>query len=169
MSKAFTREDDRDDAPVLPRPASPLPPGVKNYLTPDGARRLREELTHLSDVDRPLVAARPEEESARRQLHVIDQRLDYLQASLRTAEVVRPPAEPPVQVRFGTTVTVRDSRGRQQRYRIVGVDETDTDRGWVSWRSPVATALLKSRVGDCVLLRSPEGDEALDVLDIVYE
>ena len=151
MSKAFTREsDDMPDAPVAPRQRSPLPPEAKNYLTPDGARRLREELEQLVQVERPRQVASPENPEAKRHLQVLDQRIYYLQQSLQSAVVVAPPVVPEAGVRFGASVTVRDSRGIESRYRIVGVDETDIERGWVSWLSPIAKALLNARLGDRV-------------------
>src|ERR1043165_3209513 len=134
MSKAFTREsDDLPDLPARPRPPSPLPPGAKNYLTSDGARRLREELDHLVEEERPRVAASPQDPDAKRQLQALDQRIAYLDQSLQSAVVVASPRGPADQVRFGASVAVRDRGGVESRYRIVGVDETDVDRGWVSW------------------------------------
>src|SRR6185369_8030891 len=145
MSKAFTREsDDLPDVPVAARQRAPLPPGAKNYLTPDGARRLREELDRLVQVERPRHVASQFNPEAKRQLQVLDQRISYLQGSLQTAVLVAPPVPPQTRVRFGASVTVRDVSGGESRYRIVGVDETDIDRGWVSWLSPIAKALLNA-------------------------
>jgi len=170
MSKAFTREsDDLPEAPVVSRQRSPLPPGAKNYLTPDGARRLREELDRLVQVERPRHATSPDNPEARRQLHVLDQRIYYLQRSLQSAVVVAPPSVPEAGVRFGANVTVRDRSGGELRYRIVGVDETDIDRGWVSWLSPVAKALLNARPGERVRFELPSGQEELEILSFSYE
>src|ERR1044071_6665460 len=158
MSKAFTREsDDLPDVPVVPRQQSPLPPGARNYLSPDGARRLREELVRLVQVERPRQAATPDNAEAKRQLRVMDQRIYYLQQSLRSAMVVVPPIVPDAGVRFGASVTVRDRSGGESRYRIVGVDETDIDRGWVSWLSPIAKALLNAQIGELVRFEFPAG------------
>jgi len=170
MSKAFTREE--DDAPersAPPRAAPLLPAGAKNYLTPDGARRLREELDRLVAGERPQAAASADPGEARRQLQILDQRIHHLERSLQTAVVVPPPAGSEDQVRFGATVTVRERGGEEARYRIVGIDEADLDRGWVSWLSPMARALLKARVGDRVRLQVPSGDEELEILGIAYE
>lgn len=167
MSKAFTREsDDLPEEPVVLRPSS-LPPGTKNYLTADGADRFRAELDQLVE-ERPKAAALTDAEEARRAVQRLDQRILQLRQSLASAEIVRPPPGPAEQVRFGATVTVRERSGNQTRYRIVGIDEMDIDRGWVSWRSPIAKALINSRVGDLVHLRLPAGEEELKILGIAY-
>ena len=139
MSKAFTREDDFSDEPILPRPLQPLPAGLKNYLTADGAKSLREELVRLIQVERPLLLA-GEPDTVKRELQLLDQRVAYLAQSLDSAEIVSPPSVAGDVVRFGANVTVRGRSGEQSQYRIVGIDETDIDRGWVSWRSPIARA-----------------------------
>jgi transcription elongation factor GreB len=170
VSKAFTREsDDVPELPALLRQPSPLPPGAKNYLTREGAARLREELNRLIQVDRIQVSASPRDVDAKRQLQMVDQRIHYLQQSLRSAVVVSPPVAPEDRVRFGATVTVRDRDGAESRYRIVGVDETDLNRGWVSWVSPLAKALLNARVGQHVRFKLPSGEEELEIVGIAYE
>jgi len=170
MSKAFTREsDDLPDEPILAQRTSSLPSGAKNYLTPDGARRLREELEHLIQRERPNVAASPDEGDTKRRLQVLDQRIQYLEQSLQLAVVVTPPAAPWEQVRFGATVTVREQDGSESRYRIVGADETDLDRNWVSWLSPIAKALLNARLGQRVRFKFPSGEKELEIVEITYE
>jgi len=151
----------------LRRPSS-LPPGARNYLTPGGAQRLREELDRLLNAERPRLAASTLDED-RRQLQSTDERIERLQQSLHTAVVVQPPTAPDDQVRFGATVTIRNLRGEETHYRIVGVDETDTDRDWVSWLSPVAKALLNARVGQLVRIKLPGGEEQLEVAGVAYE
>ncbi len=168
MSKAFTREDDLPDPAVPRRLPAALPPGVKNYLTPDGARRLRAELDRLIGVERPQVLA-AEPGSAREKLAALNHRIEQLDHCLQTAVVVQPPTGTEGRVRFGATVTVRESSGEESRYRLVGVDETDVDRGWVSWLSPIAKALLNARLGQRVRLRLPAGDKELEITGIVYE
>jgi transcription elongation factor GreB len=170
MSKAFTREsDDTPDPPVRPRRASPLPPGARNYLTPDGAARLRHELERLTQHERPKLAATPPDDHTRRRLQELDARMAELQHSLSTAVVAPPPAPPYEQVRFGATVAVRERDGAETRYRIVGVDETDLDRDWVSWLSPIARVLLNARVGQRVRLKLPAGERELEIVGIAYE
>jgi transcription elongation factor GreB len=169
MSKAFTREsDDLPDAPVVARQRSPLPPGAKNYLTPDGERRLRQELEQLVQVERPRLVASIDSPEAKHQLQVLGQRIDYLQRSFECAVVVPPANVPGAGVRFGANVTVRDSSGSESRYRIVGVDETDIDKGWVSWLSPIAKALLNARLGERVRFELPSGQEELEILSISF-
>ncbi len=166
MSKAFTREsDDLPETPLVARPPTPLPPGAKNYLTPGGAQRMREELERLSLVERP--KADPGKTSLN--VQVLEQRLRQLEQNLQSAEIVEPPAAPWDQVRFGATVTVRDRAGHESQYRIVGIDETDIDRGWVSWLSPIARALLKAKLGERVRFRFPAGEEELEIAGITYE
>ena len=168
MSKAFTREDDTGEQPVITR-RSPLPFGAKNYITSAGAAGLRAEVERLIQVERPQLLSRPEDMEAKRQLQVLDARISELQNSLQSAVVVEPPAVPDDQVRFGATVTVREKSGSETVYRIVGVDETDFDRGWVSWLSPVAKALVNARVGQRVRLKLPSGDQELEVVRVAYE
>ena len=169
MSKAFTREsDDAPEMPVRPRQSSPLPPGAKNYLTAGGAQQLRDELDRLLNIEQPRLAAAKDDE-AKRQLQAVNERIEHLQQSLHSAVVVAPVAMPDDQVRFGATVTVRNQSGEESRYRIVGVYETDIDRDWVSWLSPIANALLNARLGERVRIKLPGGEEQLEIVGVVYE
>ncbi|MBI2518583.1 MAG: GreA/GreB family elongation factor [Opitutae bacterium] len=173
MSKAFTREDDADDAPVLPRPVPLLPPGARNYLTAAGARRLREELQRLAEVERPKWLAQAGETGARgaeakEELQRVEQRMAHLGQCLQSAEIVAPPLPPHDTVRFGATVTVRDARGQEMVYRIVGADEADFARDEVSWLSPIAKALLNARLGQKVACKLPAGTTTLEVVRIAY-
>jgi transcription elongation factor GreB len=170
MSKAFTREsDDAPEPPARLRPVSPLPPGAKNYLTANGARRIQAELDRLTQVERPNLLAAPADPDTRRQLLSLDLQIQHLHQRLGTAVVVPPPSAPWEKVRFGATVTVRSRNREETRYRIVGIDETDADRGWVSWLSPIARALLNARVGERVRFKFPSGEEELEILDLEYE
>ncbi len=170
MSRAFVRESDVPQLPELPPLVSPLPPGAKNYVTPGGAHRLREDPARLLDTQRPrLAGAPPDDIDAKHELQVLDQRIRYLQESLRTAEIVPPPAEPGEVVRFGATVTVREPGGVETPYRIVGVDETDLDRNWVSWLSPIARALHHARLGERVVIKAPRGPRELEIIAIGFE
>ena len=169
MSKAFVRESDSTDLTDVPAPVSPLPPGARNYLTAAGAQRLRDELARLTAVERPPLAAAGDDPDSKRELKALDQRIRYLQQSLSTAEIVEPPAEPDDVVRFGATVTVRDSGGEVSRYRLVGADETDPAEGAVSWLSPLAQALMNARRGDRVSFHVPAGEQALEIVAVDYE
>jgi len=169
VSKAFTREsDDVPELPPLPPQPSPLPPGAKNYLTPDGASRLRDKLDRLVQA-RAQVAASSGDVDAKRHLQTLDQRIHHLGQSLRSAVVVRPPVAPDDRVHFGAIVIVKARDGTESRYRIVGVDETDVEQGCVSWLSPLAKALLNARLGQRVRLRLPLGEEELEIVRIAYE
>ncbi len=152
MSKAFTLEsDDLPERPAPPRPTSTLPPGVRNYITPSGAKRLQDELDDLVKTG----STTP--------------RLAALQQILQTIEIAPPPAPPWDQVRFGATVKIRDSSGEDETFRIVGVDETDVDRDWISWLSPVARALMNARVGEKVKIHLPAGARELEILSVAYD
>lgn len=139
---------------------SPLPPGAKNYLTPNGARRLQSQLDGL-------IQQRADETESMRA--AIDQRILRLRQSLETAIVTPAPVPPWEQVRFGATVSVRNASGEASQYRIVGVDETDIDRGWVSWLSPIAKALLNARLGEKVRFKFPSGEEQLEIVRISFD
>ncbi len=184
MSKAFTREndaapdDDRDDDD-----ANPIPPGAKNYLTPAGWRRMRDEVAWLVKTERPNVtsvvswAAKLGDRSenadyqyGKKRLREIDRRIRYLTKRLEAAEVVDPATrEETDQVFFGATVTYVTSSGEEITVRIVGIDETDPPKHYVSWISPIARALIKAREGDSVNLRTPGGAEELEILEVRYE
>ncbi len=170
MSKAFTREsDDAPEVPLRPRRASPLPAGVKNYLTSNGAANLREELNLLLQTERPGLLALPETDPAKSRLPAVNERIERIQDTLGSAVVVEAPPLPHDQVRFGATVTARNQRGEELRYRIVGVDETDLDRDWISWLSPIAKALLNERLGQTLRIKLPAGEEQLSIIAIRYE
>ena len=169
MSKAFTREsDDADDRPLPSRPIPTLPAGAKNYFTETGAEQFRAELERLLQLERPAVAASGEGSETKRQLQIIDQRISQMQQSLESAIVVPRPPPPWDQVKFGATVTVQEASGLQEHYRIVGIDEADSDRDWVSWCSPIARALLNGRLGQRVRLRVPAGERELEIVGITY-
>lgn len=169
MSRAFVRESDVPQLPDLPPQVSPLPPGAKNYLTAAGAQRLQAELTRRLEVERPKLAAAPADDiDAKQELQTLDQRIRYLQQSLRTAEVVSPGDGPQDVVRFGASVTVREKGGAETVYRIVGVDETDLARNWVSWFSPIARTLMNTRAGERVTFKAPRGTRELEIVGIRY-
>jgi transcription elongation factor GreB len=123
----------------------------------------------LLESERRQAAVSPEDSEARRRVQILNQRIAHLQQSLHSAIVVQTPAPPWDRVRFGASVTVRDRSGREEYYRIVGADETDIDRGWVSCHSPLARALLNARVGERVRFRVPAGEEELEIVSITYD
>jgi transcription elongation factor GreB len=169
MSKAFTRdENEGPEIPdVIPTP-SILARGVKNYITADGAEKLRDELKRMVEITRPELARAKDDPDAKRQLARLDQRIMQLEESLQSAEIVSPPGDPNV-VRFGASVTVRASDKSATTYRIVGVDETDVENNRVSWMSPIAKALLNRRRGEQIRFKFPSGEETLEIIEISYE
>jgi transcription elongation factor GreB len=182
MSKAFTKESDGESDDDEPEGGPALPTGVKNYMTPAGMRRLRDELERLARVERPGMveivswAAGNGDRSengdylyGKKRLREIDRRIRHLTRRLESAEVVDPFRQRHLaQVFFGATVTYAGDDGEPRTITLVGVDEADLTRGEVSWLSPIARALMKARVGDVVSLRSPRGVEELEVLTIAY-
>ncbi len=182
MNKAFVREDSGDDEDDLPEGAAPLPPGSKNYITPAGYERLRTELMHLIDTERPEVvgivswAASNGDRSengdylyGKKRLREIDRRIRFLTRRIEKAEVVDASLQGDNdQIFFGATVTYANQRGEEKTITIVGMDEVDLDIGHVSWISPIARALIKARVGDTVPLRTPTGVEKIDILEVKY-
>src|SRR5438105_2272196 len=186
MSKAFTKESDGQDEDDLPEDVGGLPISAKNYMTPQGFARLREELDALMRKERPEVvkvvtwAAGNGDRSengdyiyGKKRLREIDRRIRFLIKRLDHAEVVDPLVRRDVdnadQIFFGATARVRDSRGEERVLSIVGVDEIDTARGYISWVSPMAKALIKAREGDVVTLKTPGGIEDLEILEVRYQ
>jgi len=181
MSKAFVKETD-DDAAEPPDDAPAIPTGVKNYMTPDGHRRMQEELRRLAREERPKVvevvswAAGNGDRSengdyiyGKQRLREIDRRIRFLSKRLESAEVVDPARQTRRdQVFFGATVTFAGKDDTEKTVTIVGIDEADLEHGRVSWISPIARALLKAQEGDIVELRTPAGIERLEVIEIRY-
>ncbi len=165
----------------MPEQKSKDQPAPPNYITPGGARRLKDELHRLLTTDRPEVvrvvswAASNGDRSengdyiyGKRRLREIDRRIRFLQKRLEAARVVDPLEQKGDRVVFGATVTVADEDGHERTYRIVGIDESEPTVGKVSWISPLAKTLMGARVGDGVTLRTPKGEEELDVLDVRF-
>ena len=185
MSKAFTRETDAADEPDDDVETSPLPAGTRNYMTPGGFARLKSELDRLTGQERPELVAtvawaasngdRSENGDylyGKKRLREIDRRIRFLVKRLDTAEVVDPSMprddDGADRVYFGATVTVRDADGDERTVAIVGIDETDATRGYISWISPMARALIRAREGDTVAVRTPAGIEELEVVEVAY-
>ena len=180
MNKAFVKETEQDDDQdaVIPE----IPAGVKNYMTPAGHLRMKTELLHLIDVDRPEVvnivhwAASNGDRSengdyiyGKRRLREIDRRIYFLTKRLDIAEVFDPRIHHGSdQIFFGATVVYENQAGVTITVTIVGVDEFDPLKGKISWISPVARALIKARTGDSVVLNTPSGSDELTILDVNY-
>ena len=177
MNKAFTKESDDPFDDVVPEPKDLLPPGVKNYVTPQGAEQLRSELGRLTEVERPRIAKGDHHEAGpvgdakaakRRRLDAIDRRIRFLRDRVSNMELVDPKGRPDDRVRFGASVTVRDESDKEKTYRIVGVDEADPGKGKVSWLSPIAKALIGSVEGDVAKVELPQGEVELEIVEIEY-
>jgi transcription elongation factor GreB len=160
-------------------------PKPKNYITPAGLQRLKDEQRFLLNRERPAVtqvvawaaANGDRSENAdylygKRRLRQIDSRIRFLTKRIDAAEVVDPCAPRPkaaaTRVFFGATVTYSDAAGHDHIVRIVGVDEVDLNRRYVSWMSPLARALMKSGPGDRVILRAPKKTAHLEIVDVEY-
>lgn len=182
MSKAFTKEDGpTEELDTEADEDAGLPAGTKNYITFEGAERLRAELRVLLYTDRPEVvrvvswAASNGDRSengdylyGKKKLREIDRRIRFLQKRLDAAEVVECEKNDTDQIRFGAWVKLRDEDGKLRQYRIVGIDETDPKAGAISWISPIAKAMLQARAGDAINVRTPKGEEELEVLEVWY-
>ena len=183
MSKAFTRETDTDaDDDDGDGTAPALPSGSKNYMTPAGYARLRDELLQLMDEERPKVveavhwAAKNGDRSengdylyGKKRLREIDRRIRFLTKRLEIAEVTDPSVHHGSdQVFFGATVRYVDETGDERSVTILGIDEADSAKSQVSWISPIARALLKSREGDVVKLVTPGGTHEVELLSVSY-
>lgn len=165
-----------------PETLNALPEGVKNYITPEGIKRLRDEFTFLKRTERPNVvetvswAASNGDRSengdyiyGKKRLRQIDSRLRYLIKRIEVAEVVNPDQQNNRnQVFFGATVTYADSKNLKRKVRIVGVDEARLELNEISWISPVAQALMKAWDGDVVKMKTPGGVDELEILKIEY-
>ena len=181
MSKAFTKESDGEDDD-LPEDAGGLPAGAKNYMTPQGFERLREELMTLMRKERPEVvqvvswAAANGDRSengdylyGKKRLREIDRRIRFLSKRLERSEVVDPAKRPKTdQVFFGATVAYANAKGEERTIKIAGVDEVDPSRGHVSWISPIARALMRAFEGDVVRMRTPAGEEEIEIVRVEY-
>ena len=181
MSRAFVDETDgnlsEDDIPKL---VIPLPEGVKNYVTPEGAAMLQEEMETLQRTVRPGLTSAVSKDvrdgdaadseavlAARRKLRTVDRRIEYLREMIERMEIIDPAGQAPDRVRFGAAVTVTE-KDRKKKYRIVGVDESDPKKGDISWLSPMARALLSHAAGDRVKVSLPRGDAFFRIEKITY-
>jgi transcription elongation factor GreB len=189
MRKGFTRRprDPRDprDQPAAGAPRAHAAP-ARNYITPGGLQRLRDELRFLLTRERPAVtqvvawaagngdrSENADYQYGKRRLREIDRRIRFLGRRIDAAELVDPEAprrgRAATHVFFGATVRYSTSSGSERVIRIVGVDEVDLARQYVSWRSPLARAVMKAGPGDVVTLRAPGGIEELELLEVRYE
>jgi transcription elongation factor GreB len=154
----------------------------KNYITPDGYKRLVDELTELATVERPKVVREVSDAAAegdrsenaayiygKRRLREIDRRMGFLQRRLEHVQVVKAEEQKKDKVRFGAFVTIEDEQGEERVFQIVGVDEVDAKHGKISWKSPVGRALLGKQIDDDVRVRWDLGERELTIVDITYD
>ena len=182
MSKAFTKEIENEDDEVMPCIPDSLPLGAKNYITPQGHAALVDELKHLRTKERPEVVevvawtARNGDRSengdyiyGKKCLREIDRRIQFLMMRLDNADVVDQAKQKGLQqILFGAPVTYETDEGGENTIQIVDVDEAKTEDGQVSWISPIARSLHKSRVGDLINLKTPAGMVEIEIVDIRY-
>jgi transcription elongation factor GreB len=182
MNKAFVKESDNEDDEELGASLPAIPAGSKNYISSQGYQRMKDELLELIDVERPEIvrivhwAASNGDRSengdylyGKKRLREIDRRIRFLTKRLDIAEVVDLSVHHGSdQVFFGATVVYENKTGEETTVTIVGIDEIDPLNGKISWISPVARALIKSRVGDVVTLHTPSGINELEILDVSY-
>jgi transcription elongation factor GreB len=155
---------------------------AKHYITPEGAKKLRAELDHLWTVERPRVTQEVADAAAqgdrsenaeyiygKRRLREIDRRVRFLSKRLDDVVVVNEPPSDARRVFFGAYVTVEDEDGEQVEYRIVGPDESDVDKKWISMEAPVAKALMGKRLDDEVTVARPKGNIIYTIIKIRYE
>ena len=186
MRSRESDETDGDEQPAEGRPATTEVAGIKNYITAAGLQRLRAELRFLLTRERPAVtevvawaagngdrSENADYQYGKRRLRQIDRRIRFLRKRIDAAVVVDPEAPRTgralMNVFFGATVRYANAAGTERVVRIVGADEIDLDRNYISWLSPLARALMKSGPGDCVVLHAPGGTEQLQVLEVHYE
>jgi transcription elongation factor GreB len=152
-----------------------------NYITPQGARKLSEELSRLRSIERPRIVQEVADAAAqgdrsenaeyiygKRKLREIDRRMHYLTKRLESAVVVDPKTQRGDKVFFGATVEVEDENGARHIFQIVGEDEIDSHAGHISWRSPVGRTLLGRRAGDVILVKRPAGEMEMEILAVRY-
>ncbi|MDR3323596.1 MAG: transcription elongation factor GreB [Zoogloeaceae bacterium] len=182
MNKAFTREQDGDEDEETLSPSLKLPPGSKNYITPAGHARLVAEQEFLIREERPRIveivawAASNGDRSengdylyGKKRLREIDRRIRFLGKRLENAQVVNPTAQGDNdQIFFGATVTLAWDGDTEETYSIVGIDEADAAQGRISWISPLARTLIKSRAGDSLRFQTPAGVREIDILEVRY-
>jgi transcription elongation factor GreB len=180
MSKAFIKGDGDAASDNDSEVEAPIP-GGKNYMTPAGAERMRQELRKLRYEERPEVtrvvswAAGNGDRSengdylyGKKRLREIDKRMRFLAKRLESAEIVDPLSIQDECVQFGATVTIRYEDDTEKTYAIVGIDELDLAKGRISWMSPLARALMKASEGDLVTFNSPKGQQEIEVIRVRY-
>ncbi|HVV70855.1 MAG TPA: GreA/GreB family elongation factor [Verrucomicrobiae bacterium] len=166
MSKAFTRESDEVDREEVPSGRVQLPPGARNYITRKGADLLRQRLEALHEQRRAEAGAgeKTDTKAAQRRVESAIRRLQ----SILDSVVIAGQPEDREKIAFGASVVVKRGNEEEEAYTIVGIDEAEPERGYISWVSPLARALLGRRAGEVVRFRSPAGEQDLKVVKVCY-
>ncbi|MFC6999847.1 GreA/GreB family elongation factor [Rufibacter roseus] len=171
MSRAFVKEDDAGEPPIIP-PRAALPPGVQNYVTPYGLSSLKNELEELEAQRGRAEANREDEANRTRQLTIIKGQINALNERLATAKVVDPAQQPTDEVRFGATVTLVTLSGgkpaTKRTFTIVGVDEASINEGKIAFVAPIAKAVIGAKIGQAVTLKLGREEERVEVVKISY-
>lgn len=172
MSRAFTKEDDSLEAPIIPQRAA-LPPNTPNYVTPRGLEQLRTELVILESERSKADANHDDAAERTRQVTLIKGKLSLLTQRLASAKVVDHREQPTDEVRFGATVMLRTISGgksnMKRTFTIVGVDEASIEAGRIGFVAPIARAVIGSKVGDKVMLQMGRVQEVVEVISIAYD
>lgn len=162
MSRAFVKEDGPDNTPLPDLPISSHP----NFVTPSGLAALR---ARLAEAQARLMALRARPDRLDKLPEAAAERdIRYLEARLKSAIPVDPDRQPQDEVAFGATVTVADADGRKRQFRIVGEDEADAARGWITPQAPLARALIGAGLGDVIDWKRPGGTTEMEILAIDY-
>jgi transcription elongation factor GreB len=169
VSKAFTRESDESGAEEIPSVRTQLPAGARNYITREGADRLRQRLNELVEKRHAGATIGTETDPVlRADQRRIESEIRKTQSILDSLIIAETPADRE-KVAFGASVTVAYGNDEEEAYQIVGVDEADPAHGRISWISPLARALLSRRAGETVRFQSPAGDQQLTILKVQYD
>lgn len=166
MSRAFVKESD-DDLVAGELPERPLPAHA-NYVTPQGLEQLQARVRELQEQHEQLASRARDDSQAKQKLREVERDQRYFNVQLEHANVVDPAGQPRDEVRFGALVTIVGEDGKEHRFSIVGDDEADVAAGKISWDSPLAKAMIGSKVGDVVKCRRPAGDTEVEIAEIRY-
>jgi transcription elongation factor GreB len=164
MSRGFVKEDDQEEAPMIPARAA-LPAGETNYVTPNGLKELKEEEEEL--VEERANLAKENETERRRAQAVIDGNLKLLRERISTARILDPKDQPEDEVRFGALVELKQN-GNTQKFQIVGVDEADVKKKKIAFVAPIAKAVTGKKVGEIVEFKLGEETRKIEILKITY-
>lgn len=164
MSRGFVKEDDQEEAPIIP-PRAALPAGETNYVTPNGLNELKNEEEAL--IEERANLDKQNDTERRRAQAVIDGKLKLLRERISTARLLKPEDQPVDEVRFGALVELMQN-GNKQRFQIVGVDEANVKKQKIAFVAPIAKAVTGKKVGDKVDFKLGEETRKLEILKITY-